>query len=475
MLFNSVSFLIFFPIAVIVYYLVPQRVRQIWLLLCSYFFYMCWNAGYALLLLASTLVTYAGGLVIAGSESTAKRKTVLVCGITINLGMLFVFKYLGFFGEIFSLDVPSILLPVGISFYIFQALGYLIDVYRNDTKAERNFLTYALFVSFFPQLVAGPIERSGHLLSQIKEYHPFETKNIYTGAIQMLWGYFIKLVIAERCAMIVTTVYGNYTEEYGYRIFLAAVCFTLQIYGDFMGYSMIAKGAARMLGIDLMDNFRQPYFAGSIREHWQRWHISLSTWFRDYLYIPLGGSRCSRIKKYRNIMITFLVSGLWHGAAWKYVVWGGLHGLLQIIEDLLKPAVDRFVKKFNIDRSNFSWRFLAVAKTYLLLTIVFVVFRADDLSQAMFLIKKMFVLKDLRVFLVWGFSSVGLDYKNMAVLAIAVIIMIAVSVLREKHGTALAWLNKQNIVFRYMVYWVLLVTVVFSLDFDGTPFIYFQF
>lgn len=342
MLFNSLQFVVFFPIIVLIYFIIPKRIKNVWLLISSYFFYMCWNAKYAVLLLLSTVVTYSSGLLleyVKCADWTEKRKIsgkklVVALSVFLNLGVLFYFKYfnfiMGILGRvltIFQIELKSsaldILLPVGISFYTFQALSYTLDVYRGEIYAERNFGRYALFVSFFPQLVAGPIERSKNLLKQLSEPGRFNYDSIRNGLLIMLWGYFLKMVISDRCAVLVNQVYGNYEDYQGFQIILANIFFAIQIYCDFMGYSVIAKGAAEVLGYHLMDNFSQPYFALSVKEFWRRWHISLSSWLRDYLYIPLGGNHGSLCTKYRNIMITFLASGLWHGADVTFILWGG--------------------------------------------------------------------------------------------------------------------------------------------------------
>ena len=329
MLFNSLQFLIFFPLIVLIYFVVPDKIKRVWLLAASYFFYMCWNAKYIFLLLFSTLVTYISGLVIektkrSNLEDLYKircKKIIMIISVILNIMILFYFKYFNFALNILTclfriihieLNNPvfDIVLPVGISFYIFQALGYIIDVYRGEIYAEKNFFQYALFVSFFPQLVAGPIERSKSLLKQFARPTRFRYDAVREGLLLMMWGYFLKLVIADRCAVLVNRVYGDYTSYKGFQLIIANVLFAFQIYCDFMGYSVIAKGAAKVLGYELMENFSQPYFARTIKDFWRRWHISLSSWLRDYLYIPLGGSKGSKLQKYRNLLITFGISGL---------------------------------------------------------------------------------------------------------------------------------------------------------------------
>ena len=326
MLFNSISFLLFFPIVCIVCYLIPSlRFRNLFLLFASYYFYMNWEPVYALLLLSSTVITYVFAIGIERSNHISRRKLFLTINIILNLGILFFFKYWNFAAEQVSMllcssgldmKVPefSILLPVGISFYIFQALGYSIDVYRKDVRAERDFFTYALFVSFFPQLVAGPIERSRNLLPQFKKLNKFDYDTVMAGVNLMIWGYFLKLVMADRCGMYVDAIYNNVEMHNGGSYLLASLLFPFQIYGDFAGYSLIAIGAAKVMGFKLMENFHRPYFSQSVGEFWHRWHISLSTWFKDYVYIPLGGNRVSKTRCYFNLMVTFVVSGIWLGA-----------------------------------------------------------------------------------------------------------------------------------------------------------------
>lgn len=339
MIFNSISFAIFFPAVVLVYGLVPKRYRYIWLLITSYYFYMCWNPKYIILMIISTLITWWGGNILVKCQWKSKsfRKCVVAVCFICNIGILIFFKYFDFalsninalLGKMGGTVIEKpfdVILPVGISFYTFQALSYILDVYRGRVEAEKNILKYALFVSFFPQLVAGPIERSENLLCQINDLPNkkiWDYERIVNGLILMIWGYFQKMVIADRVAIMVDTVFSSYYMFGSLELLMAAMGFAIQIYCDFASYSTIAIGAAQVMGFTLMENFQTPYFSRSIQEFWKRWHISLSIWFRDYLYIPLGGNRCSKLKKYRNLMVTFLVSGLWHGANWTYIFWGG--------------------------------------------------------------------------------------------------------------------------------------------------------
>lgn len=349
MLFNSIEFLFFMPTVVLVTFLVPSRFRYILLLIASYFFYMSWDAKYGILLATITIITYVCAFAIDSVRSSCNKRCIdenrykrrnrvgkcfLIVGLILNFGTLFYFKYANFtsltinriahyIGLDFSSPSYEILLPVGISFFIFQAVGYMIDVYRGNIAAEKNLLRYALFVSFFPQLVAGPIERSGNLLKQLRMTTKFDVKNTKSGLLTIAYGLFLKIVLADNIAMTIDPIFDSIYDYSGMHLLFASILFAFQIYCDFNGYTLIAIGSAEILGYRLNKNFTSPYLAISVKDFWRRWHISLTSWFRDYLYIPLGGSRKGKYRKQLNTMIVFLVSGLWHGAAWKFVAWGG--------------------------------------------------------------------------------------------------------------------------------------------------------
>lgn len=334
MLFNSFAYAIFLPIVFALYWLLPHKYRWALLLVASYYFYMSWNVKYVGLILFTTIASYVAALLMEKYENKKAKKIVLLATAVLCLGVLFFFKYFNFVSssvaELLSLIsiqfsplTLKLLLPVGISFYTFQTLSYVIDVYRGDVKAEHHFGYYATFISFFPQLVAGPIERTENLLPQIKAQHTFDYEQATYGLKLMAWGFFKKIVIADSLSVYVSKVYNAPQSFEGFALILATVFFTFQIYCDFSGYSDIAIGTAKLMGINLMTNFKSPYFSTSIKEFWSRWHISLSTWFRDYVYIPLGGNRVSKVRHALNLLITFLVSGLWHGANWTFVLWGG--------------------------------------------------------------------------------------------------------------------------------------------------------
>lgn len=491
MLFNSLEFLIFFPVVALLYFIIPHKVRYIWLLLASYFFYMCWNPKYALLMGFSTVVTYIAGMLVERfKDDTAIKKVCVALSFVINISILFFFKYFDFaianintilsFAGIKLLNPAfDIVLPVGISFYTFQALGYTIDVYRGDVKAEKNILRYALFVSFFPQLVAGPIERSSNLIKQLNEKHHFDTKRVANGLMLMLWGFFEKLVIADRAAYVVDTVYNNYTQFTGLTLVLATVLFAFQIYCDFASYSDIARGAAQVMGFNLMKNFDTPYFAKSVGEFWRRWHISLSSWFRDYVYIPLGGNRKGKIRKYFNLTVVFFLSGLWHGASWNFVIWGLLNGFYQIIGDITKGIRNQFSAFFGLDKNVFSNKLLKTLTTFVLINFSWIFFRAGSFTAATEIIKNMFKEFNLWIFTDGTMYTLGLDRADWFILLVSLMVLFVMSLFKKKGMNIRETLAKQGLWFRYFVYlagiFAVLIFGIYGPTYDSSQFIYFQF
>ena len=494
MLFNSVSFIVFFPIVVLLYFVIPKKIRYIWLLAASYFFYMCWNAKYAVLLLYSTAVTYASGLLIDRCDAKGWRegmkKVFVALSFGMNLSLLFLFKYFNFAVDninvilsrwnIRALDPGfDLLLPVGISFYIFQALSYTMDVYRKEIYVEKNLLKYALFVSFFPQLVAGPIERSKNLLKQIGSAHCFSYENFRRGLLIMLWGYFQKIVIADRIGLLVDTVYNNVGQYEGGYFLLASVLFAIQIYCDFSGYSLIAVGAAKVMGFQLMENFDCPYMAASVAEFWRRWHISLTSWFRDYLYIPLGGNRKGTARKYLNIMIVFLASGLWHGAQWTYVIWGGLNGLFQVIGSLLTPLRQKAGKILRVKEDSFGHKILGIFVTFILVDFTWIFFRAGSMHDALYMIKSIFTVYNPWIFVDDSIYNLGLGQKQFHLLIFCLLILLVADWMKYKKINILDKLLEQEIWFRWPVYIVgILFVLVFGIwgnAYDAQAFVYFQF
>ena len=488
MLFNSFSFLIFFPFVTLVYFLIPQKIKYLWLLAASYYFYMSWNPKYAILILTSTVITFLSGAVIAGVKTKKAKKWAVFASFSLNLAILFVFKY--FYFALDNLNVLramlkmsaytpkfDIILPVGISFYTFQALSYTADVYRGDVAPEKNFFKYALFVSFFPQLVAGPIERSKNLLLQVNEEHHFDYFRVRRGLFVMLWGYFLKLVIADRAAILVNTVYDSLSLFDGAHIALATVCFAVQIYCDFASYSLIAIGAAEVMGFRLMQNFKRPYFAVSIADFWRRWHISLSTWFRDYLYIPLGGNRKGRIRKYINLMIVFLVSGLWHGASWHFVVWGAIHGVYQVIEGTTRGVRTGTLKAMRINADNFVYVWIKRITVFVLVCFAWIFFRSPNITASAEAIGRIF--SDFGNVNFAKMSDFGVDTPNAVVLACAVLVLFAVSLFADKNNDIAMSFEKLNFPIRWTAYLLLLFAVlifgIYGPGFEASQFIYFQF
>ncbi len=498
MLFHSLEFLIFFPVVVFVYFIIPKKLKIFWLLAASYYFYMSWNIRHTVLIAFSTIVTWVSGLLLGRCKKQGRKaKWIVIVSIIINLSILLFFKYFDFFlhninfvlekaGNESAQKPFDFILPVGISFYTFQALGYTIDVYRNDVKPEKNLFRYALFVSFFPQLVAGPIERSKNLLEQIQGICKmergklFDYERIASGLLLMLWGFFQKLVIADRLCFFVDHVYGEWYFYGTVELIAATAAFSIQIYCDFASYSTIAMGAAKVMGFTLMENFRTPYFSKSIREFWHRWHISLSTWFKDYLYIPLGGSRCGAVRRYLNLFVTFLVSGLWHGASWHYVCWGAIHGIYQIVGTMTAEIRYRLRKKAGINVRAFSYRAGQTAVTYVLTLFALVFFRAESLKSAFGFIKRIFTKPDLWVLTDGTLCELGLADTEIVVLFSALIISLLVSLIREyKNETLDMFLARQSTWFRWLVI-VILFSFIFLFgmygpEYNENQFIYFQF
>jgi alginate O-acetyltransferase complex protein AlgI len=390
MLFNSFSFLVFFPLVTVIYFLLPHRFRWIHLLAASCYFYMAFVPVYILILAGTIIIDYVAGIAIENAPEK-RKKTYLIISLISNIGVLAVFKYYNFLNEnltellgIFNVQnqIPylSILLPIGLSFHTFQAMSYTIEVYNGNQKAERHFGIYSLYVMFYPQLVAGPIERPQNILPQLHEKKEFNYGLVTSGLKLMAWGLIKKMIIADRLAYMVDIVYNNPQEHQGLPLILASIFFAFQIYCDFSGYSDIAIGAARVMGIHLMKNFNYPYFSKSISEFWGRWHISLSTWFRDYLYIPLGGNRVSIPRWYINILIVFIISGIWHGANWTFIMWGALHGIMLVSEHVVR----RFKKSMNI---HFSMPApLNILITFIIVTLAWVFFRANSIEDANYIL-----------------------------------------------------------------------------------------
>ncbi|MFD1468562.1 MBOAT family O-acyltransferase [Hymenobacter caeli] len=490
MLFNSLHFLVFFPVVAGLYFALAPRWRGPLLLGASYYFYMSWRPAYALLLGATTLLDYFSGYRMGRLATKRQRRPYLYLSLASNLGTLFVFKYFNFFrdaaGQLAgALHLPwaagpalGLLLPVGVSFYTFQSVGYILDVYQGRLAAERNLGRFALFVAFFPQLVAGPIERGGHMLPQFRRTHGFDYARVVSGLRLMAWGLFKKVVVADRLALLVNPVFNAPRQHAaGPLLVLATLAFTFQIYADFSGYTDMARGAARVLGFEFNLNFRQPYLAASVPEFWRRWHISLSSWFRDYLYIPLGGSRAGPARAYGNLLVVFLVSGLWHGANWTFLVWGGLHGLYLVASTWARPARAWLARATGLAAHPRLRRGLGVAVTFALVAYAWIFFRANNLGDAVFISRHLGSgWAGLRGA---GVAALLLEFSQhyrpeLAVAALAVALLLAVEYL-GRHRSPQAWVAAQPLAARWAGYAGLALLILYLGVFNSTSFIYFQF
>lgn len=477
--------------------MIPKKLRALWLLAASYYFYMSWSPKYAVIIILCTVITWLSGILIeaVGEINKGKwyKKLILLGCCVITLSILFFFKYFLFLWESFSnlmgyLGIQlaetsfSVVLPVGISFYTFQALSYTIDVYLGKIQPQRNLVSYALFVSFFPQLVAGPIERSDNLLCQIQriEESRFHIKEVRNGLVYMLYGFFLKMVLADNLAVYVNAVFERYFFYGSVELILAAIAFAFQIYCDFSSYSAIAIGAAEVMGFRLMENFHAPYFASSIQDFWRRWHISLSSWFKDYLYIPMGGNRCSKLQNYCNLMVTFLISGLWHGANWTFVIWGGIHGAYQIAGQILRPIKRKIYPHFGINLNGICYRISQVLCTFFLTTFAWIFFRADSIRDAYLYICNMFTRWDLWVLTDGSLKSIGFynGVEWMVVLGGLFILLSVDAILHRTNMRIDEFLEKQGTFFVMAAVILLIVSIAVFGNYGGyeaNAFIYFQF
>jgi len=491
MLFNSFDFLVFYPIVALLFFSTPQRFRWVLLLIASYYFYMSWEPAYALLIITSTVIDYLASHKIQLSKSQTKRNIWLIISLLTNFGLLFSFKYYNFFSESiswisvlfpFPVSLPKVnwLLPVGISFYTFQTVSYTIEVYRGKQKAENHFGYFALYVSFFPQLVAGPIERPANLLPQFRHEYSFEYERVTNALKLMTWGMFKKVVVADRLAFFVDPVYNDPTSFSGPILCLATFFFAIQIYCDFSGYSDIAIGAAGVLGIKLMQNFDSPYLATSVVDFWRSWHISLSTWFRDYLYIPLGGNKVSAKRWQINIFIVFLISGLWHGANWTFVIWGAIHGLFFVIHNITKSVRLFFVSLAQLDRFPKFHRAFQVLFTFIIVCFAWIFFRSNSLSDAIYIINNLSTgwtsLFSLSVIRNNAYAILGLNsLKLVGALAIVWITIIMLIIIIEYYEKPLAMFSGWYWWTRWPSYFMLLFVMFFLGAYEQSAFIYFQF
>ncbi|RAR69303.1 MBOAT family O-acyltransferase [Flavobacterium aciduliphilum] len=483
MLFNSIDFLIFLPIVFFFYWFITKnslKFQNLLLLVASYYFYACWDWRFLFLLMFSTFLDYYTGLKMQNTTLISRKKFWFWLSIFINLGFLAVFKYYNFFAKSLveglnllnikaNLTLINVILPVGISFYTFHGLSYVIDIYKNRIKAEKNFTDYAVFVSFFPLLVAGPIERATHLLPQIKKKREFDYYKAVDGLKQILWGVFKKVVIADNCAEIANEIFNNYGDYSGSSLVLGALCFTFQIYGDFSGYSDIALGTAKLFGIDLLRNFAFPYFSRDVAEFWRRWHISLSSWFKDYLYIPLGGSKGSMWIKIRNTFIIFIVSGFWHGANWTFIVWGLLNAIFimpSIIFNTNRNNIEIVAKGANIPSFK---DFLSIFFTFCLTVFAWIFFRSDNLKAAIVYVKNIFSITFFTIPKIQNVNNIS--YTSIMVIFFLVIEWIG----REDKYAIETFGKKYNKKYKYLFYYLIVFLIIYYGNFNKNQFIYFQF
>jgi len=479
MLFNSIQFIYFFLSVTTLFYLSPEKYRWVILLLASCYFYMAFKPIYILILGFTILIDFYAGIEIEKAKGR-KRKLFLLLSLFANIGVLAAFKYfnflndnissvLGFFGYKNIIPDLAILLPIGLSFHTFQAMSYTIEVYRGNFKAETQFGIYSLYVMFYPQLVAGPIERPQNMIHQFFEKHTFTYSNVTNGLRLMAWGFFKKLVISDRIAAVVAQVYRNPHSFKGLILIVVTFFFAIQIYCDFSGYSDIAIGAARTLGFHLMENFNRPYFSASISEFWQKWHISLSTWFRDYLYIPLGGNRVNIWRRYYNLLITFLISGLWHGANWTFIVWGALNGAYQIADIGFKRLFGKTLNTLPVHLLPVV-KLVGIVSTFFLVSTTWIFFRAESIDDALYILRNFFE------------SSVGLHelITSQNVIDVAFFLFgltfLIYHEINQRNLSFLTYLNNKSKSKRWSFYYLLIMIILVFGKFDSnTRFIYFQF
>ncbi len=511
MLFNTIEFLFFMPILFLAYYIVPKRFQWIILLFFSIVFYLFSVPVFILYVLGTIVTTYFGALFLGFTVKPAKRnleeasnnvvfddiprvnhrkrKVIIFSVIVINVGILFITKYLSFSISLLNslmnrlhfnhtLPVFSIVQPLGISFYTLQALGYIIDVYRNKYIPEKNLAKHALYILYFPQIVQGPIGRCDLLSAQLFRGNHFDYTQVKFGLQLVLWGFFKKLVIADRCGILVNEVFTNYQNYSGYQILIASLFYTVQIYADFSGFTDIAIGVSQSLGIKLSDNFKQPYFSRSIQDFWRRWHISLSSWFRDYIYFPLGGNRKGELRKYLNVILVFVISGLWHGVGFNYIAWGLLHGSYQVVGALTKNFKGKLARCLGLDMQSRVYHALQVAINLFLINLSWIFFRAEGFRKAIFMIESM-VLGIIQQKSVGGlFYSLGLNEIEFLILTIAIILAFFVS-LQQRRKSIRVVLSQQPLIARWPIYILALASVVllglYGPASPASPFIYYNF
>ena len=481
MLFSTAAFAVFMTVVFLIYWMLPHKYRWIVILAANSWFYISYDIKYLTVIVVTMLASYICAILIEKQSIDRKKKTIMATGVVVTLSLLIIFKYLNFalytvakvLGR-FAIPVHettlNLIMPVGISFYTFMAVGYIVDVYKGKTSAVRHFGKYAIFVSFFPNISSGPIERASHFIPQIDKEKSFDYDSVVYGARLLLLGLIKKIVIADMMAKYVDEVFNKVPEHYGICFAWATLLYTFQIYCDFSGYSDMAIGVARMLGFDLLSNFRQPYLSSSIKEFWGRWHMSLSTWFRDYVYIPLGGNRCSKFRRDLNLLITFLCSGLWHGASWTFVLWGGIHGVCQIIENRIKEAIDPAGKKEK-DLTK-PVKVLLTLLTFCIVSYAWMFFRANSISEALYIVRSMFTDFNLQD----AMAQMTMSGKSVIKTTAAIVLLIIYDVFNERKDL-LKEMNRLGAPVRFAIY-VISAIVVIALKVNNQfaqEFIYFKF
>ncbi|MDB5229151.1 MAG: rane bound O-acyl transferase family protein [Bacteroidota bacterium] len=489
MLFNSVDFLIFFPIVTILYFFIPYKYRWLHLLLASCIFYCAFIPVYILILFFTIIVDYIAGRVIEHAKGK-KKKFFLVTSIIANVGILAFFKYYNFFIDnvnmllnaahihTYSLPFLNIILPIGLSFHTFQAMSYTIEVYRGHQKAEKHFGIYALYVMFYPQLVAGPIERPQNMLHQFREKHDFDYDRVTSGLRLMAWGLFKKIVIADRLSILVNNIFDTPSLNSGLPVIVGIIFFSIQIYCDFSGYSDIALGSARVMGFKLMKNFDRPYFSKNMSEFWSRWHISLSTWFRDYVYISLGGNRVVKWRWYFNLLIVFMLSGLWHGANWTFVIWGVLHGIYLIVGNMTKQTQHAINQKTGLSKLPFLEKTIHAGITCILAAFAWIFFRAKSFHDAIVVIKNSFGETKCmyQSEYHYGLNSIKIFYTGLdwILLFISFVILFGAHWVQRDRSPNLI-IARQRTAIRWSIYFFFFLLILFGRQTGKTQFIYFQF
>ncbi|MBM6759057.1 MBOAT family O-acyltransferase [Bacteroides mediterraneensis] len=469
MLFNTFNFWIIFPFIFTLYWIIPSQlnlIKKIFLIVISYLLYINYNAPYAFVLLYITLITYGSAKII--EQTNYKRQLLIIIAAILTLGPLLIFKYYNFisencnsilssFGLKFNLSGLNWAIPLGISFFTFQAIGYLWDVYYKRIKPEESFIDYMLFISFFPQIASGPISKASELLPQIKQIKKFNYNQAVKGLQLLLWGMFLKVVIADRLGLYVDTVYNNYMHQSGITCLVASLFYSIQIYGDFAGYSLMAIGIAKTLGFNLINNFQRPYFSISVTDFWRRWHISLSRWLKDYIYIPMGGSRCSRLRNYWNILITFLISGIWHGANWNFIIWGILHGIFQILE-----------KAIGLQKYTGNSKFIKVIRigvTFILVNFAWIFFKTPSLNDACNII--------IKIFTEFNGSIYQTSKTNVLLYLIGILVLLFKDIKDEFYDKQFTFWNRKEI--KWIIYLILFAMIIGIGVLDSGQFIYANF